>query len=83
MADASGALLTRYPEGLARALDKISQYGARMRTANNATAHLFIANPFGPHKNDKPGFLEALFMTHPPVQDRVKALLGDHANHGN
>lgn len=69
LADASGALLTRYPEGLASALEKISRYSKPMRRANDATAHLFISNPFGPSKG-----LHALFMTHPPVEDRVKAL---------
>ena len=71
LADASGALLTRYPEGLASALLKISQNSAPLKRANNATAHLFIANPFG-----KKGFsgLHRLFMTHPPVEERIKAL---------
>lgn len=73
LADASGALLTRYPEGLANALKKISSYSQPMRFANDATAHLFIANPFG--KGAMNG-LHKLFMTHPPVEDRVKALLG-------
>lgn len=70
LADASGALLTRYPEGLASALQKISQYGAPMQKTSNATAHLFIANPFGANK------LKSLFSTHPPVQARIEALLG-------
>ncbi|MEK9181381.1 MAG: M48 family metallopeptidase, partial [Patescibacteria group bacterium] len=70
LADASGALLTRYPEGLANALRKISAGGAPLRRATNATAHLFIANPFGAH-----GGLTKLFMTHPPVAERIKALL--------
>jgi len=73
LADASGALLTRYPEGLASALKKIGAYQAPMLRANNATAHLFISNPFGPRA--KKGFA-SLFMTHPPVEDRIKALLG-------
>lgn len=72
LADASGALLTRYPEGLAAALQKIHAYGRPMARANNATAHLFISNPFGPGG----GRLNALFMTHPPVEERVKALRG-------
>ena len=71
LADASGALLTRYPEGLASALEKISKYSQPMATANNATAHLFIANPFGPGKK-----ISNLFSTHPPVEERIKALLG-------
>ena len=72
LADASGALLTRYPEGLASALQKISQYGQPMAHANNATAHLFIANPFGGAGKK----ISNLFNTHPPVEARIKALLG-------
>jgi len=68
LADASGALLTRYPEGLARALEKISAYTAPMKSANSGTAHLFISNPFG-RKN-----IFNLFSTHPPIEERVKAL---------
>lgn len=71
LADASGSLLTRYPEGLARALEKISAHGGRMKTASNATAHLFIANPFGPGKQ-----WSRFFSTHPPVEERVKRLRG-------
>lgn len=74
LADASGALLTRYPEGLASALKKISGYGAPMRSANHATAHLFIANPFGRTAGQ---FINKLFATHPPVEERVRALLGN------
>jgi len=73
LADASGALLTRYPEGLASALEKISAYQAPMKRASNATAHLFISNPFG-SKAERG--MAKLFMTHPPIQDRVDALLG-------
>lgn len=73
LADASGALLTRYPEGLASALQKISQYGRPMQKASDATAHLFIANPFGPKRMSG---LHKFFMTHPPVQERINALLG-------
>lgn len=72
LADASGALLTRYPEGLASALQKIGAYNRPMQHASTATAHLFISNPFGP----KAGFLSKLFATHPPVEERIKALLG-------
>ena len=73
LADASGALLTRYPEGLASALKKIGAYGMPMKTANSADAHLFISNPFG----SKAGFsVQKLFMTHPPVAERIKALVG-------
>jgi heat shock protein HtpX len=74
LADASGALLTRYPEGLASALVKISHASQPMMRASNATAHLFIANPFGPRAGQG---LAKLFMTHPPVEDRVSALLGE------
>src|SRR3989338_1253099 len=72
LADASGALLTRYPEGLASALQKIHAHAAPMKNANHATAHLFIGNPFGAQAGK---FVNRLFSTHPPVEDRVKALL--------
>ncbi|MFH1611952.1 MAG: zinc metalloprotease HtpX [bacterium] len=68
LADTSGALLTRYPEGLARALEKISQSPAKLSVANKATAHLYIANPLRGKKVSK------LFMTHPPIEERLKAL---------
>ncbi len=73
LADATGALMTRYPDGLANALVKISRTGTPMRTASNATAHLFISNPFG---GGKMKGLGKLFMTHPPMEDRVRALVG-------
>ncbi len=73
LADASGALLTRYPEGLASALAKIGNYPAPMQRASHATAHLFIGDPFGPGKAD---WIDRLFSTHPPIQDRINALLG-------
>ena len=68
LADASGALLTRYPEGLASALQKISNANIPMKNPNTATAHLYISNPF---KNKK---VSTLFSTHPPVEERIKAL---------
>ncbi len=74
LADASGALLTRYPEGLASALKKISADGTQMKRANHATAHMYISNPFKGKKAKN--FLGKLFMTHPPVEERVKALMG-------
>ncbi len=77
LADASGALLTRYPEGLASALEKIGSFSRPLKTANHATAHLFISNPFGGKDSGRPSFLTRLFMTHPPIQDRVKALRGE------
>ena len=71
LADASGALLTRYPEGLASALEKISKSSQSMLHANKATAHMFIANPFGGAGKK----VSNLFLTHPPVEERVRALL--------
>lgn len=73
LADASGALLTRYPEGLASALEKISSDPTPMNSAKNITAHLWIDNPF---RKEKMGWLHALFMTHPPVEERIRALRG-------
>ncbi len=70
LADADGALLTRYPEGLARALEKISADPKPLKEANRATAHLFITNPFRGKKVSK------LFMTHPPIEERVAKLRG-------
>jgi heat shock protein HtpX len=71
LADASGALLTRYPEGLARALEKISSDRTPLKTADNSTAHLYISSPFK-EKN----WLTSLFSTHPPIEERLKALRG-------
>ncbi len=70
LADADGALLTRYPEGLASALEKIAADPNQLLVANKATAHLYIANPFKGKK-----FL-TLFMTHPPIEERIKILRG-------
>lgn len=67
LADASAALLTRYPEGLARALEKISQQ-PDIKRANKATAHLYTANPFSKNNFSK------LFSTHPPIAERISAL---------
>lgn len=72
LADASGALLTRYPDGLARALEKISADQNLLRIASDATAHLFIASPF--RGKQAVSWFTKLFMTHPPVEDRIKAL---------
>lgn len=75
LADASGALLTRYPEGLARALEKISSDPNFMRYASNATAHLYIANPFlKKGKGIKTPWLVKIFSTHPPIEERIKIL---------
>ena len=75
LADASGALLTRYPEGLASALKKLGSYQAPMRHASGATAHLFISNPFG--AGAAKNFIARLLSTHPPMEERVKALVGE------
>lgn len=74
-ADATGALLSGYSEGLASALEKIGRYSQGMKTASVATAHLYISNPFGPD-GAMQSFMQKLFMTHPPIEDRVKALRG-------
>lgn len=74
LADASGALLTRYPEGLASALEKISNDPSPMRKTNNSTAHLYISSPFR-GKQSKSWFTK-LFLTHPPTEERIKALRG-------
>lgn len=78
LADASGALLTRYPEGLANALKKLEQDTTALRTASNATAHLFLENPFGADRDlgKKTPWIIRIFSTHPPIEDRVRALLG-------
>jgi heat shock protein HtpX len=70
LADASAALLTRYPEGLARALEKISADPDPLEVANKATAHLYINDPLHEHKS----FLNNLFSTHPPVEERIHLL---------
>lgn len=74
LADASGALLTRYPEGLASALEKISRSATPMAVASSTTAHLWLDDPFkGPQKTH---WLHKLFMTHPPAEERIAALRG-------
>jgi heat shock protein HtpX len=70
LADTDGALLTRYPEGLARALEKISADQEPLEAANRATAHLYIVNPFKGKK------ISSLFQTHPPLEERIAALRG-------
>lgn len=77
LADASGALLTRYPEGLASALEKISSYGRPMKKTSHATAHLFISDPYaGEGKRNIGSKIGGLFQTHPPVSERIKILRG-------
>lgn len=77
LADASGALLTRYPEGLASALEKISRAGIPMQHQSNATAHLFIADPTGGEGEKTIGSrIAGLFATHPPAAERIAILRG-------
>ena len=76
LADATGALTTRYPEGLARALEKISLQGSTVQKQNSSTAHLFFANPL------KSSGLAGLFSTHPPIQDRITRLRGMISENG-
>jgi heat shock protein HtpX len=68
LADSTGAMTTRYPEGLARALEKIRDHGSVMRRQNSSTAHLFLSNPL------KPGMFARLFSTHPPLEERIARL---------
>jgi heat shock protein HtpX len=80
LADATGALMTRYPDGLASALTKISQNAQPLQKANHATAHLFISDPYKDRDEEngskKVSFFHKIFLTHPPVEERVSALLG-------
>ena len=76
LADAKGALLTRYPEGLASALEKISSDPNPLRTAHSSTAHLYIDSPF--RGEESKSWFSRLFMTHPPVKERIKNLRGMH-----
>jgi heat shock protein HtpX len=81
LADATGALITRYPEGLASALEKISNFHQPMKVQNDAIAHLYISNPTGVNDEselrgeEKISFMQKLFMTHPPTKDRIAKLL--------
>ncbi len=72
LADSSGVLITRYPDGLASALQKISLYNQPMRKMSSATNHLFISNPSGINKVT----ISNLFSTHPPIEQRINALMG-------
>ncbi len=81
LADSTGALITRYPEGLATALEKISNFHQPMKVQQPAIAHLFISDPTGSNgrgesdEKVKVSWLQKMFMTHPPVEDRVNRLL--------
>jgi heat shock protein HtpX len=68
LADASAAESTRFPDGLAKALDKLGKYGRPMRRASASMAHMYIADPM------KPGLVERLFSTHPPIPKRIERL---------
>jgi len=70
LADASGALLCRNPDALARALEKIAMDPEPLEAANKATAHMYISNPLKEHKS----FLNNMFSTHPPVEERIRIL---------
>ncbi len=74
LADADGALLTRYPEGLASALEKISSDPTPMKIKNDATSSLFIDSPY--KGKQKTHWFTKMFMTHPPIEERIKALRG-------
>lgn len=74
LADASGALLTRYPDGLAGALEKIAHDQNSLRFAHTATAHLFLSNPF--KGRERRNWFTKLFMTHPPLEERIRILRG-------
>lgn len=80
LADATGALITRYPEGLASALEKISNFHQPMKVQHQAIAHLFISDPTGVNdisearEHEKVSFIQKMFMTHPPLQERVERL---------
>ncbi|MBN2884953.1 M48 family metallopeptidase [Patescibacteria group bacterium] len=76
-ADADAALLTRYPEGLARALEKISNNQPSLKNVNRATAHMFIVSPLkGKERGESVSWFAKLWMTHPPVEERIAKLRG-------
>ena len=74
LADTDGALLTRYPEGLESALQKLGSYQAPMLRASTTTAHMYITNPFGAHPAGQ--WMQKIFSTHPPIPERIAALEG-------
>lgn len=75
LADASGVSITKFPEGLARALEKLEKDKTPLESANKATSHLFIVNPLK-NKKGTVGWFSGLFNTHPPIEERIKALRG-------
>ena len=74
LADANGALITRYPEGLARALEKLAEDKEPLEVANKATAHMYIINPLKEHEGTSRGWFAKMFITHPPIEKRIAAL---------
>jgi heat shock protein HtpX len=74
LADAGSAMLTRHPEALARALEKLSSDKEPLEVANKATAHMYIVNPLKEYEGTSRGWMAALFLTHPPVEERIAAL---------
>lgn len=81
LADADGALLTRFPDGLADALEKINKYSQPVEHVSSATAHLYISDPMAGERDEEgepkePGFFTKIFSTHPPVAERIRALRG-------
>lgn len=74
LADQSSVLMTRHPEGLASALTKIKNHSHGLKNASHATAHLYISNPFGTKKDGSVSWFNRLFMTHPPINDRIAKL---------
>jgi heat shock protein HtpX len=74
LADAGGVMLTRDPEGLARALEKLTADKEPLEAANKATAHMYIINPLKEHEGTSRGWFSGMFLTHPPVEERVAAL---------
>jgi heat shock protein HtpX len=73
LADATGALTTRHPEGLARALHKLAEHGRPLARQQASMAHLWLADPM------KPGVIDRMFQTHPPLPDRIRRLLDNQA----
>lgn len=73
LADATGAMTTRHPEGLARALHKLGEYGRPLRSQHASMAHLWMADPI------QPGIIDRMFQTHPPIPDRIRRLLDNQA----
>lgn len=74
LADQSAVLLTRHPDGLASALEKLRDNNQPLKNASNATAHLYISNPFGSKNQNSVSWTSKLFMTHPPINDRIQKL---------